>query len=349
MSKGVEGTSGPWRPRRGRILIALCLGFPVLCAAAYTAFGGVLVAGFGWPVGFVMIAGALVVAPVALTMIARRLTGARRVAGAVAAVVADAVMLVAALAHFHELPMVWVPAIGIDVAFPVIGAVATLVWGAFLGGWTTRVLGGLAGVGVVIAAAVALQPEPSPYEELMRTPSPEEAYERYADGVEDQLSTDAPGVTFVEVHDNGVPISIVVADGGGVVEIRRDSNLPADETDRYPCWYIAEPNADVPEQQAGDPALTAADYSDRCERDDAGWRRVDGSGYARPWDGGYVFVYAADEDEISGYGAEHVEAAGGSRPANADEVAAVLAGLRPLTDAEIRIAYDAATPDEPEA
>ena len=333
------------QPRPGRELLALGVAFVVLWAALYMAHFGVIVAAFGamWglAVPFVALGGAVAI----LSMMARSLTGGLRVGAGILAPFSAVAMLVAAIAHYGQVPMMWVPALGVDIVFPVIAAAATLVWSAFLGPWTLRVLGACAGVGMIAIAASVFTPQPSPMDDLTRTPTAEEAFARYSQSVANDLSTDAHGTTFAQVASNG---SLIVTADGGVVKISRDSNPRTDDTDRYPCWYIASPNAGVEEPQAGDPELTIADYSDSCVQDKDGWRRVDGLGYAHRWDSGYVFVESTPQSQITGYGNDIVRAAGGTHPADAEDVAAVLAALRPLTDDEVRVAYDAAMPKEPE-
>lgn len=330
------------RPSRGPVALALVSAVAVHWVALYVAPVGLIAAGYGVAVGLVVPIIVWTVAAVVLTLIASSFTGNRHAGAATLSVFSAAMMLVMALAHDGTLPMLGAPALRMDLVHPVIAIVATLVWGAFIGPVVLRVLGALVGAALIALAFTVFAPDPSPYEELTRTPTPEEAFARYSDGVSDELSTDAPGMTLAQIDGSG---SLVVTANGGVAHIRLDDNLPDGLTDRYPCWYIAEPNDGVETPEWDEPELTAADYSESCVKDADGWRRTDDLAFAHRWGNGFVFVESVDGSFITGFGYDAVRAAGGSRPANADEVAAILAGLRPINDDEIRAAYEATNPE----
>ncbi|WNM24437.1 hypothetical protein [Demequina capsici] len=338
---------GRW-PEWARTLVALAAAAAVLWAVVQFGTGGVLVAGFGALIGLGYVAAALIGGPVLLTLIAKKLTGVPHTVGAIAGTVISVLLTIVAASHYGQLSMMWVPALGIDVAYPLAGLAGALVWSASVGPWPFRVLGALAGVGAVGLAFAVLGSDPLIPAVRVGAPSAEEDFEDFSDSIDDFLSTDAPGTTLAEVRTDHRRVSLLVTADGGVVQIwLYDYHVddPNHESS-YPCWIIAEPNAGVVMPDRGELDLTAADYSDSCVFDDDGWRRVDGLAYVRPWGDEYAFVEPADLSYIRGDGTRNVADAGGVRVARADEVAAVAATLRPIDDAEIRVAYDAANRDQ---
>ncbi|WNM27267.1 hypothetical protein RN607_13840 [Demequina capsici] len=185
---------GRW-PEWARTLVALAAAAAVLWAVVQFGTGGVLVAGFGALIGLGYVAAALIGGPVLLTLIAKKLTGVPHTVGAIAGTVISVLLTIVAASHYGQLSMMWVPALGIDVAYPLAGLAGALVWSASVGPWPFRALGALAGVGAVGLAFAVLGSDPLIPAVRVGAPSAEEDFEDFSDSIDDFLSTDAPGTT----------------------------------------------------------------------------------------------------------------------------------------------------------
>ncbi|WP_084079172.1 hypothetical protein [Demequina sp. NBRC 110057] len=330
------------QPRRQwwRAPAAVVAAFAILWGAASLTTGGFILWGFGGIVGLPLIAGALVGAAALLVVVGVALTGQRRIGGSVVAVGAMAVMLAAAVTHFGEIPMLWWATGGVDLVYPLVAAGAALVWGACVGGWPMRAAGIAAGLAMVVVAGAVFDIREEPDPETL-PPTKEEALARYLEEQAANWSTDVPGATLAQASVYNGPTSVIVTAEGGVVVVRQDFDPPSEENaDRYPCWMIADPNPGIVDPHDGNNTLTAEDYSATCAVDDDGAHRIDGLGYSRREGSGYLIVTSEYADVVHTYDDGTVSPAGAKHAGTPDEVAAVLEGLRPINDEELRRLFE---------
>jgi len=212
--------------------------------------------------------------------------------------------------------------------YPVIGIVAALVLGLFLGPLPLRIVGGLAAAGVVVVAVLVLPPG-EPAVDVNAVASPEEQFAAYRDQYESSLVSGVPGSSPTRFDNLGGPgpISWNLTSDGGVVQVARVVNDPASEiADLAPCWILAHPNMGL------QPTDSTSDYATWCVPDADGWARTDGLGFARRSGDVLVAVTGTERTEM--------QIAGGARPATTDDVRATLDSLRPPTVDELRAAFE---------
>ncbi|GMA35229.1 hypothetical protein [Demequina litorisediminis] len=236
--------------------------------------------------------------------------------------------------------MLWWASGGIDLVYPLAAAGGALVWGACVGGWPMRAAGIAAAIAMAVVASAAFD-VPEEVNPDAVAPTKDEAWVRYREAESGNWSSDAPGATLAYASSYGGPSSAIVTDAGGVVLVRQTLDSPsADNADRFACWMIADPNPGVVEPERGSNTLTAADCSDACAVDEDGAHRLDGLGYSRREGLGYVIVTSGEADRVvsddDGTAAPPVA----TRAGTADDVAAVVEGLRPINDAELRRLFE---------
>ena len=288
---------------------------------------------FGALVGLVGIVIVMAVVVAVLATIIKAATGRRRVGAAIAVTLFAGVAQAAALAHFGQIPMMWVSP-GLDVVYPMVALFGALTLGLFLGPWWVRVAGAVAVVSLVVVAVPALRPEPSGIDpNAVR--SPEEQLADFSALNSKTLVSDAPGFEVVSVQPNDGYTAWVRTPGGGVVEISYLAELWGDQGDpSYQCWTLVDSNSGL---DATDPV---EDFAPWCVADGEGWARSDGLGLTQIRDGGMVYVHSSESFDLF--------LARGSRRATAEEVALVSATLRPITQEELRVAFQNSLPTEPE-
>lgn len=304
----------------------------VLWVGIYVGAWAMLVALFGMRFGLAVAVLAVVATAVVLALVLRRRRARFRVSAAVTVTGVTAATQLMIATMFGTLPMIWVPP-GFELVY-VLGAVAgALLLGVFLGPRWIRALGGLAAVVLVAVAVAALAPERSEVD-LSEPRSEEEQFAEFQVLRKDALVSDAAGSTVVQVVSPGGagPIALIVTADGGVVEIMHQVHQPPWESRAhiYPCVAIADVGMDLQETDEID------DYAHWCVPDDEGWARTDGTGFARMRDGNYFTVQSADDF--------YVTLANGQRPANAREVAVAVKSVRPVTEQELRVAFDNSFP-----
>lgn len=312
-----------------RSLLTMLVAFFVLWFTVYMLQGAFVAAAFGGGFGVFMALGVLVAAVAAIAAITQRITGQRTVGGAVVSVGAAVAGLILALASFREIPFVWVPAIQVDVALPAIAVSAVLTLALFLRPVPVRVVGAVATVAMVVVAAQVLQPDP-PDPDLNRVRTPEELFQEFGRGKGSTKVPDATGYRVVTVSGFDNVRSTVLTPAGHAVEVRVDTG-PGYNDEGEPD---SDPHGRACRALRGmlqSDGSTEYDETD-CVIRGAGWARSDGSGMAWMWNGALLVVTAADP-----WSTEYVGGAGEATPA---EVAEAARTLRPITEAELRQAFE---------
>jgi hypothetical protein len=236
------------------------------------------------------------------------------VLGALAALAACIVLFMQAM----EIPMVWIPALGIDVGFAPAGPIAAAAAAIALPRRWMRVLGGVL---VLLSGTLLLVPSIGAAAE--RRAAEDEASRRLAaEQFENRLDGPRPIVTDWEGAHRVGDTSSYLTDGGAALQIdARD--LPQTRQDEFACWILA------PAARSYDETLTMDDFAGICApRGDGRWERVDGSAIALVLDGRLVTVGPPDVGTLADLGVDRV--------ADPEEIAAAAARMRPLTREEFR-------------
>jgi len=307
--------------------------FGVLWAGLYvgmSAFVAVLFGAIAGLAGIVIVMASVVAVLVAVIKAA---TGRRRVGAAIVVTLFTWVGQAVALAQFDQIPMMWVSP-GLDLVYPVVAMCGAFALGVFLGPRWVRVAGAVAALSIVVVSVSAVRDGTAGFD-LGNGSSYEEQLARFTLLNSGTLVADAPEFEVVLVRHSGAYTAWEKTSGGGVVQISYDARQPdADVASVYPCWALRYGRMGLKSTDA------VEDFADWCVPDDEGWARTDGTGFARLRDGQYVTVKSADP--------EYVRFAGAPRTANPAEVALALATLRPITDDEMRAAFEASNPEVPE-
>lgn len=317
----------------GRSLLAIAGAIVVLWAGIYVGVQAFILALFGRLAFLVAIPLALAAAAAAIAYFGKRATGRRHIGAGVIVTLIAAVALGFAMAHYDTIPMVWVWP-GIELAYVLIALGSGLALGLFLGPAWIRVAGAAAVAGLVAGLVVIQEPE-SPLADPDRPMTVVEQYEQFAALNADALVSGVDGyaVARVEAQPGAGVFTWMRTPAGGVVSIENVPDYFAqDRGPLGPCWSLADPNLSLDLE----PTDSVDDYASWCVADAEGWTLTDGTGFTRAWDGGLVIVKGADH-----FG---VVAAGGGQPAVAEEVAAAVASLRPITGEEMRLAFDNQAP-----
>ncbi len=305
----------------------------VLWVGLYVGMSAFMAVLFGAFVGLVGIVIVMVLVVVVLATIIKAATGRRRVGAAIAVTLFAGVAQAVALAHFGQIPMMWVQP-GLDLVYPVIAVFGALALGLFLGPWRVRVAGAVAALSIVVVAVSVFKSEPVGFDPSNGS-SPKEELARFTMLNSGTLVADAPGFEVVRVRRSGAYTAWEKTPGGGVVQISYDVRPPdEDVASVYPCWTLRYGQMGLKSTDA------IEDFADWCVPDDEGWARTDGTGFTRLRDGEYVTVKSADD--------VNVRFAGAPRTANPADVALALATLRPITEDEMRIGFEASNPVVPE-
>lgn len=304
--------------------------FGALWAGVYVGMSAFVAVLFGGFVGLAGVAIVMVVVVAVLAGIAKAATGRRRVGAAIVVTLFAGAAQAGALAHFGEIPMMWVRP-GLDLVYPVVALCGAFVFGAFLGPRWVRVASAAAALATAVAAVSVLGAGSAEFD-LGNGSSPEEQFARFKLRNSGTLVAEAQGFEVVRVHRAGAYTAWERTPGGGVVEIAYYDRPPeADVAAVYPCWTLRYG------QMGLDSTAKVEDFADWCVPDDEGWTRTDGTGFARLRGDVYVTVKSADD--------VNVQFAGASRTASPAEVALALAALRPITEEEMRVAFEASNPD----
>lgn len=282
-----------------------------------------VVLAFGGMIGLAVLAVAVVVAGAAVAAVVFAFTGRRRIGAAITVTLLAFVATAVCIVGFGSIPMIWV---GFELAHLIVAVESALVLGMFLEPLWLRLVGAMSLVALMVAGAVLLAPEEptsTPEADTVADAQQIEAdYESFLENGPFPMVADLPGATIVDLpDDSGSLRTLMITEGGGVLEILRQQREPT-EPDIFPCWTLTR---DDPPLHPGD---ALADYASWCVKEGDLWRMVDGTGLASRDDGDLVALRAAFDADVA--------VAGGSRPANAEEIAAAWAALRPMTEAEVR-------------
>jgi hypothetical protein len=305
----------------GRLVAAIVVTALILWVALTIGGQATIVLMFGGMVGLAVLTVAVAAACATVAVVLSALTGRRRTGAAITVTLLAFVATGVGIVGFGSIPMIWV---GFELVHLIVAIGSALVLGLFLEPLSLRIAGALSLVSLIAAGAVLLAPEE-------REPEPDAAawaqqveanFESFLDNGPYPMVADLPGATIVDLpDDSGYLHTLMITEGGGVLEIIREQREPT-ESDIFPCWMLTR--ADPPLH----PADTLADYASWCVKEGALWRMVDGTGIASRDDGDLIALRAAFDSDVT--------VAGGSRPANAEEIASAWATLRPMTEAEVR-------------
>jgi len=242
----------------------------------------------------------------------------RPLTGVLAAVTALASCIVLFM-QTPEIPMVWIPALGIDVGFAPAGPMAAAAAAIALPRGWMRVLGGVL---VLLVGVMLLAPIIGAAVER-RAAEDEASRQLAAEQFENRLDGPRPVVTDWEGAHRVGDTSTYLTDGGGALQVdARD--LPQTRQDEFACWILG------PAERSYDETLTMDDFAGVCAPRGGGrWERVDGTAIALVVDGRLVTVGPPDAGTLAELGVDRV--------ADPEEIAAAAARMRPLTREEYRV------------
>jgi hypothetical protein len=310
-------------PTPGRLIAAIGATALLLWVALTIGGQAAVVLMFGGLVGLAVLAIAVAAACATVAVVLAALTGRRRIGAAVTVTLLAFVATGVGIVGFGSIPMIWV---GFELVHLIVAVGSALVLGLFLEPLWLRIVGAASLVALIVAGAVLLAPE-----ERVTEPEPDPAaaaqqieadYQSFLENGPYPMVADLPGATIVDLpDDSGYLRTLMITEGGGVLEIVRSQREPT-ESDIFPCWTLTRDDPPL------HPADTLADYASWCVKEGALWRMVDGTGIASREDGDLIALRAAFDSDVT--------VAGGSRPANAEEIAAAWATLRPMTELEVR-------------
>jgi len=317
----------PPRPTALRIslgLAAVAIANALIFLAAPMALVTVF---FAFPFGLVAPLLLLAAVAAATIVILRIAVGRRLIWSGVLAALAGAITFGVLMARAGEIPMLWIPALSIDVGGMPAGVVAAGAAALAVPRWWARVAGA-----VVVGGAIALVAVPASVaaeqqrviDEQHELESREQYLEQQLDTLTRPVTADVPGIETRWIG-GGEYIShaaLVTADGGALwVQAVGDS--PDAGREEYPCWLMK------PIPGSGfDETITMDDYSGVCERDGDRFVLTDGTGIALMFEGRLVLVTVPLDVFYDDMDAE--------RMATADELEAAAASLRTLTRDEFR-------------
>jgi hypothetical protein len=305
-----------------RNFAAFALSALILAVALHFALWGAVIGMFGGLLALAILLVTVVLATALISVTLSGFTGRRNLPAAITATLVAHGALGIAIFGFGTVPVIWVPP-GFDLIYVLIAVPCTLMLGLFLGGWRTRVIGACGALILAIGSVWILLPEPEPaglsQAELQRDAN----FEGYIGGGLFPMVADVPGGRIAAVLPNAGPDQTLnLTADGGVIEVTVDRGPIVSNPAVNPCWYLSDGTVEVTETD------TLEDYASWCVRDQDEWRLVDGTGYAR-MDGGTLIAVKAALDQ-------HVDVAGGNRPASASEVQVAWDTLRLMTEAEVR-------------
>ncbi|RWZ46143.1 hypothetical protein ELQ90_16085 [Labedella phragmitis] len=306
-------------PTPGRLIAAIAATALLLWVALTIGGQAAVVLMFGGMVGLAVLAVAVAVACATVAIVLSALTGRRRIGAAIAVTLLAFVATAVGLVGFGSIPMIWV---GFELVHLIVAVLSALVLGLFLEPLWLRIVGALSLVALIVAGAVLLAPEnaePEPSPDALQA---QVNFEYFIENGTYPMVADLPGATLAGHPATGeFAHTLMITEDGGVLDIVREAATTSNP-DITPCWYLIRET--LPLEQTD----TLADYASWCVKEGDVWRMVDGTGLARMEDGDLIAVRPAFDPDVANVG--------GSRPANADEIAAAWATLRPMTEAEVR-------------
>ncbi len=334
MSDAPDASARPAAPGigAGRLLGAVASVAVVLVLAQSIGVTSFVMALFGGAAGLVGVVVVFALAWAAVAVVLKLFTGRAHVVVAGAAVAATALCVGAAIVA-NGIPVLWVPFAGggVDVAYLVIAAGAALWVGLALWIWRWRGRGWSRAVGILLPVVVigalaagglqeraAAEAERDSVAQAQR----EANFAYFLEAGVHSRTVDLPGATVVSITASGGPgVTTVVTAGGGLATVTVD-RAPTAQDDAAPCLWLARPDDGY--ESGG----TLADHAAFCIRSGERWERPDGTGIV-VIEGDELVAVVARPDLVPS-----IDGAG--RGADAAEVTAVLAALRPLSRGELR-------------
>jgi hypothetical protein len=321
-------SGSPVRRRRDlRTLVGLgvaatanALRMPVVPQAVAGVFFVPLV---GIPLALVLFAAVGVVTSLSL----RLCTGERRVvAGIVAAIIAF-VAAVAIFAQTPQIPMNWIPWLGLDIGFAAVGPIAVAAAAITLPRWWIRLLGAalmVVAIGMIAGRQIIAAAEQRAAEDEQQRLATELAIENTLDTGLYPVTSAWDGARTVHLGPGGSTADAwLVTAEGGVIRIQTFADSPDTGRAELPCWLMH------PVSGALDETVTMDDYMGVCELlAEGSWRLVDGSAVALTFEGHLVMVSGSNVTDFSDRG--------GERTAIPEEIAAAAAHLRTASREELR-------------
>lgn len=326
-------SSTPDRPLAlSRLLGAVVSVVVVLVLAQSLGITSLVMALFGGPAGLVGVAVVFALAWAAVAVVLKLFTGRAHIVVSGAAVTATALCVGAAIVGYG-IPVMWVPfpGGGIDIAYAVIAAgvavwvgIALWIWKRRGSGWS-RAVGILLPVAVIGTLAVGGMQERAAADaerDSVAQAQREANFAHFLDAGVHPRTVDLAGATVVSITTSGGPgVTSVVTAGGGLATVTVD-RAPTEQDDAAPCLWLVLP------EDGYASGGTLDDYAAFCTRVEDRWERPDGTGVV-VIDGDQIVAVVSRADLVQAV----TEAA---RGADAAEVGAVLAALRPMSDAELR-------------
>lgn len=304
----------PWR-------MAAAIGVTALVLWVALTIGGraYVVLMFGMVVGLVMLAIAVVLTCVVVTVAIAAFTGRRRIGGAITVTLLAFLSTAVGIVGFGEIPMIWV---GFELVHLIVAVASALVLGLFFEPLWARTLGCVALVALIVCGVVLLTPEDTEPERSADAVQAEANFEYYLENGTYPMVADLPGATVVDQPGSGgVSHTLMITEDGGVLDIVREE-VDMSNPEIQPCWYLTRETLELSVTDS------LADYASWCVRAGEEWRMVDGTGVARMEDGEITAIRPAFDPDVA--------LVGGDRAADADEIAAAWASLRPMTEDEVR-------------
>ncbi|WP_116648709.1 hypothetical protein [Microbacterium sp. Gd 4-13] len=302
-------------------MLSITAAAAAMLAADYAmSYAGVM-ALFGLP--FALIALPIVAAVLAAVVawVSKAATGRWHVVGAIAVTVLLGTVVIYGFLVGILRPLVLQEDLPLHLA---VCALCALTYGLFLGLWPLRILGGAAGVGLVIlVSAIPTAAEESALQAAETSEQmASEQLDYYLTSGAYPFITELEGWQNTRVRPTGSEAATwLLSDDGAAAKVianRLFEETGMDAT--FPCTMMS---------RGGDagPATEGA-LPEWCVKTETGWERSDGLALAYIEDSRLVVIDTPEE-----YEAVFLEDS--QRPANAQEIAAVAASLRPMTDAEI--------------
>jgi hypothetical protein len=280
------------------------------------------------PVGLLALPVVFTLTVVAITFALRALLGRHHVLAALCATGAAWIALLVVFFRAATIPILWVQP-GFELTHVLIALPAAAMVGLFFDSVGFRIGGGIA-VAALVAVTLLIpgraappQADPFPTLEEREAARESEIDAFLADGAY-ALVPDLEGYELTSLSLGwGSSTTMVRTPSDGEVRISVQTGEPADY---YPCLAMVAPYVDI----ASTPTLES--FASWCYQDDLGWHRVDNVGEAFIRDGRLIIVVATfgPSPDVADQAVAH---------ATGVDIDAVVAALRPMTDAEVRQAY----------
>jgi hypothetical protein len=277
----------------------------------------------GIPFALVLFAAVGVVTSVSL----RLFTGERRVAAGVVAAITAPVAAVAIFAQTQQIPMNWIPWLGVDIGLIAAGPIAVAAAAITLPRWWIRLLGAafvVVAIGMIAGGQIIAAAEQRAAEDEQQRLATELAIENTLDTGLYPVTSAWDGARTVHLGPGGSTADAwLVTAEGGVIRIQTFADSADTGRPELPCWLMHPVSGSL------DETVTMDDYTGLCEMlADGSWRLVDGSAVAVTFEGHLVMVAGATVTDFADLGGERI--------ATPEEITAAAAQLRTASREELR-------------